>query len=237
MIYKILLITGWGGGIELLRPLHEALAQKGHVIERMNIFNAQDDEILQQHVELAAKFDVIVGWSLGGQLATLLVNQIEKQYAEQKILITLASNPCFVAQLDWSTAMSVETFIQFKQSFEQDAISTLKRFGLLVCQGASSAKKDFLAMQKLIRPQPIALLKQGLQLLEQLNLVEIYKNYQGRQLHVFAEYDALVPYQVERKIKDLAAKNLSVVSIDRASHGFPCFMVEQTVQIIEDFIQ
>ncbi len=237
MIYKILLITGWGGGIELLRPLHEALAQKGHVIERMNIFNAQDDEILQQHVELAAKFDVIVGWSLGGELATLLVKQIEKQYAEQKILITLASNPCFVAQLDWSTAMPVETFIQFKQSFEQDAISTLKRFGLLVCQGASSAKKDFLAMQKLIRPQPIALLKQGLALLEQLNLVEIYKSYQGGQLHVFAEHDALVPYQVERKIKDLAAKNLSVVSIDRASHGFPCFMVEQTVQIIEDFIQ
>ena len=237
MIYKILLITGWGGGIELLRPLHEALAQKGHVIERMNIFNAQDDEILQQHVELAAKFDVIVGWSLGGELATLVVKQIEKQYAEQKILITLASNPCFVAQLDWSTAMPVETFIQFKQSFEQDAISTLKRFGLLVCQGASSAKKDFLAMQKLIRPQPIALLKQGLELLGQLNLVEMYKSYQGGQLHVFAEYDALVPYQIAQNIQNLAAKNQSVISVEGASHGFPCFMVEQTVQIIEDFIQ
>jgi len=237
VIYKILLITGWGGGAELLRPLHEALAQKGHIVERINIFNALNDEILQQYVELAAKFDVIVGWSLGGQLATLLVDQIQQQYAEQKILITLASNPCFVAQLDWSTAMPVETFIQFKQSFEQDAISTLKRFGLLVCQGASSAKKDFLAMQKLIRPQPIALLKQGLQLLEQLNLVEIYKNYQGRQLHVFAEYDALVPYQIAQNIQNLAAKNQSVISVEGASHGFPCFMVEQTVQIIEDFIQ
>ncbi|MEG0132346.1 MAG: alpha/beta hydrolase, partial [Acinetobacter sp.] len=102
---------------------------------------------------------------------------------------------------------------------------------------ASSAKKDFLAMQKLIRPQPIALLTQGLALLEQLNLVEIYKNYQGRQLHVFAEHDALVPYQVERKIKDLVAKNLSVISVEGASHGFPCFMVEQTVQIIEDFLK
>lgn len=236
MTYKILLITGWGGGTELLKPLHEALEQKGHNVERMNIFNALDEDILQQQVEHAVKFDVIVGWSLGGQLATLLVDQIWKKYAEQKILITLASNPCFVAQADWTTAMPVETFMQFKQSFEQDAISTLKRFGLLVCQGASSAKKDFVAMQKLIRPQPIALLRQGLQLLEQLNLVELYKNYQGRQLHVFAEHDALVPYQVVRKTKDLAAKKLSVVSIEGASHGFPCFMVEQTVQIIEDFI-
>ena len=153
------------------------------------------------------------------------------------MLITLASNPCFVAQLDWSTAMPVETFIQFKQSFEQDAISTLKRFGLLVCQGASSTKKDFLAMQKLIRPQPIALLKQGLELLGQLNLVEMYKSYQGGQLHVFAEYDALVPYQIAQNIQNLAAKNQSVISVEGASHGFPCFMVEQTVQIIEDFIQ
>ncbi|ENW99368.1 hypothetical protein F900_02534 [Acinetobacter modestus] len=237
MTYRILLITGWGGGAELLKPLHEALEQKGHSVERLNIFNALDGDILQQHVELAVKYDVIVGWSLGGQLATLLVDQIQHQYAEQKVLITLASNPCFVAQADWATAMPVETFMQFKQSFEQDAISTLKRFGLLVCQGASSAKKDFVAMQKLIRPQPIALLRDGLQLLEQLNLVELYKNYQGRQLHVFAEHDALVPYQVVCNLDNLSAKKLSIVSIEGASHGFPCFMVEQTVQIIEDFIQ
>lgn len=233
---KILLITGWGGGAELLKPLHDALEQKGYLVERINIFNALDSEVLQQHVELAVKFDVIVGWSLGGQLATLLVNQIQQQYDEQKLLITLASNPCFVAQTNWTTAMPVETFIQFKQSFEQDAITTLKRFGLLVCQGTSSAKKDFLAMQKLIRPQVIALLRDGLQLLEQLNLVGLYENYQGRQLHVFAEHDALVPYQVVQNIQNLAAKNLTVVSIDDASHAFPCFMVEHTVQVIEDFI-
>lgn len=234
--YKILLITGWGGGSELLKPLYDGLEQRGHIVERINIFNALDNEVLQQHVELAVKFDVIVGWSLGGQLATLLVNQIQQQYDQQKLLITLASNPCFVAQADWTTAMPVETFMQFKQSFEQDAITTLKRFGLLVCQGANSAKKDFLAMQKLIRPQAIALLRDGLQLLGQLNLVGLYENYQGRQLHVFAEHDALVPYQVVQNIQNLAAKNLTVVSIDDASHSFLCFMVEQTVQVIEDFI-
>jgi len=63
--YRILLITGWGGGAELLKPLHEALEQKGHSVERLNIFNALDGDILQQHVELAVKYDVIVGWSLG----------------------------------------------------------------------------------------------------------------------------------------------------------------------------
>jgi pimeloyl-[acyl-carrier protein] methyl ester esterase len=126
--------------------------------------------------------------------------------------------------------------MQFKQSFEQDAISTLKRFGLLVCQGASSAKQDFVDMQKLIQPQPIALLKQGLQLLEQLNLVEIFRNYQGRQLHVFAQHDSLVPYQITQNMQNLAAINQSIVLINGASHGFPSFRVEQTMQIIRDFI-
>ncbi len=134
---------------------------------------------------------------------------------------------------------SSQEFYKFEDSIINiyDSITTLKRFGFLVCQGADTARKDFLAMQKLIHPQPIALLKQGLQMLEQLNLVEMYENYQGRQLHVFAEYDALVPYQVMQKTKDLAANNSSIVSVEGASHGFPCFMVEQTVQIIEDFIQ
>ena len=80
-------------------------------------------------------------------------------------------------------------------------------------------------------------MKQGLQLLEQLNLVKLYKNYQGRQLHLFAEQDALVPCQVMQIIQDLAAKNLSAISVEGASHGFPCFMVDKTVQIIEDFLK
>lgn len=39
---------------------------------------------LQEQVEKAKDFDVIIGWSLGGQLATLLVDQISKQFQQQK---------------------------------------------------------------------------------------------------------------------------------------------------------
>ena len=71
--------------------------------------------------------------------------------------------------------MPIETFFaHFKQSFEQDAITT-KTVWLIGLSRYKFSKKTFQAMQKLIRPQPIALLKQGLQLLEQLNLVEMYK--------------------------------------------------------------
>ncbi|TCB38281.1 hydrolase [Acinetobacter sp. ANC 4910] len=233
---SILLITGWGGGTQLLEPLQHKLQQQGHHVELINIFNALDADILQHHVELAHRFDVIMGWSLGGQLATLLTQQLQQQYQEQKTLITLASNPCFVAQSNWSTAMPQETFEQFKLSFQQDAITTLKRFGFLVCQGADSAKKDFIQMQKLIKPQPISLLQHGLVLLEQLNLTETLAHYTGQQLHVFAQHDALVPGEIIQNMPQLLAENVKVVCIEHASHGFPCFEVEQSVQIIEDFI-
>lgn len=234
---SILLITGWGGGTQLLEPLQHKLQQQGHHVELINIFNALDEEILQQHVELAHRFDVIMGWSLGGQLATILTQQLQQQYAEQKTLITLASNPCFVAQPNWSTAMPQETFKQFKLSFQQDAVATLKRFGFLVCQGADSAKKDFIQMQKLIKPQPISLLEQGLVLLEQLNLTETLAHYTGQQLHVFAQHDALVPCEIIHNMQKLLTENVKVVSIEHASHGFPRFHVEQTMQIIEDFLK
>ena len=234
---SILLITGWGGGTQLLEPLQHKLQQQGYIVELINIFNAFDAETLQHHVELARRFDVIIGWSLGGQLATLLVQQLEQQFSEQKILISLASNPCFVAQPNWSTAMPQETFKQFKQSFQQDAVATLKRFGFLVCQGADSAKKDFIQMQKQIKPQPISLLEQGLVLLEQLNLAKTLAHYTGQQLHVFAEKDALVPCEIIQNMQQLLAENVKVVSIEHASHGFPCFQVEQTMQIIEDFLK
>lgn len=97
---KILLITGWGGGAQLLQPLQYHLIQQGYQVELWNIFNALDPQIVHEKVIEAQKYDVIIGWSLGGQLATILVDHIEQKFQQQKILITLASNPCFVAQVN-----------------------------------------------------------------------------------------------------------------------------------------
>ena len=236
MQQRILLITGWGGGTQLLNPLKQAVQQQGHQVELINIFNAFDEQILQQQVELAKQFDVIVGWSLGGQLAALLVDQIEQQYAQRKILITLASNPCFVANDEWQTAMAQATFQQFKQSFEQDAIATLKKFGYMVCQGVENTKADFITLQSLIQPQQIQLLKQGLNLLEQLNVADILKKYQGEQYHLLARQDALVSCKVIGNLQNLNAKFLKVDLIS-GSHGFPVFHPEATSEKICQYLK
>ena len=236
MQQRILLITGWGGGTKLLNSLKQALQQQGDQVELINIFNAFDEQILQQNVELAKQFDVILGWSLGGQLAALLVDQIEQQYAERKVLITLASNPCFVANDSWQTAMAQHTFQQFKQSFEQDAITTLKKFGYMVCQGVKSTKADFVTLQSLIQPQQIQLLKQGLNLLEQLNVADILKNYKGKQYHLLAQQDALVSCKVIDNLQNLNAKFLDV-NLIAGSHGFPISHAEETSDKIFQYLK
>ena len=233
---NILLITGWGGGTKLLQSLQQSLEKKGHSVELINIFNALDSEALQQHVEKARKFDVIIGWSLGGQLATLLVDQISKQYQQQKTLITLASNPSFVQHEEWHNAMDQPTFQNFKQSFEHDVIATLRKFGFMVCQGTAISKQDFVTLQSLIQPQNLDILKQGLNCLEQLNTVSILKNYAGHQYHLFAKQDFLVSYNVIENIQKLNAKFLDAELIS-GSHGFPIFQFDSITDKICQYLQ
>ncbi|MEG0341411.1 MAG: hydrolase [Acinetobacter sp.] len=236
MLQNILLITGWGGGTKLLASLKQALEAKGHTVELINIFNALDEHILQEQVEKAKDFDVIIGWSLGGQLATLLVDQISKQFQQQKTLITLASNPSFVQNEEWHTAMDQLTFQNFTQSFEHDAIATLRKFGFMVCQGTATHKQDFVTLQGLIQPQNLDILKQGLNCLEQLNTVSILKNYIGHQYHLFAKQDFLVSYKVVENLQNFNAKFLAVELVS-GSHGFPIFQFESITDKICQYLQ
>ena len=233
---NILLITGWGGGTKLLASLKQALEAKDHTVELINIFNALDEHILQEQVEKAKDFDVIIGWSLGGQLATLLVDQISKQFQQQKTLITLASNPSFVQNEEWHTAMDQLTFQNFRQSFEHDAIATLRKFGFMVCQGTATHKQDFVTLQGLIQPQNLDILKQGLNCLEQLNTVSILKNYIGHQYHLFAKQDFLVSYKVVENLQNFNAKFLAVELVS-GSHGFPIFQFESITDKICQYLQ
>nr|WP_174507507.1 hydrolase [Acinetobacter sp. Marseille-Q1620] len=233
---KILLITGWGGGTKLLYSLKDVLVSNGFDVKLINIFNAYDETVLAHYTSLAQDYDVIMGWSLGGQLATVLVDQIQRQFQQQKVLITLASNPCFVENSEWQPAMSQETFINFKQSFERDAIATLKKFGYMVCQGVVTSKADFVTLQSLIEPQQLTLLEHGLVLLEKLNLVNILKNYQGFQYHLLSEQDVLVDCKVSVKLHQLGAK-FTDVDVISGSHGFPVFQSALVTDKICHYLQ
>ncbi len=232
---KILLITGWGVGVEPLQTLKLHLEKKGFDTQLINIFNVLDRNFRAQ-LDLVAEVDVVIGWSLGGQLATQLVDIFYKQTGQTKTLITLASNPCFVANDNWQTAMSTDVFSQFKASFLQNSQATLKRFYYLITLGSSQAKKDWISVQNIASPPSNELLLEGLQMLEQLNLVSNVKNYLGPQLHLFAEQDNVIPCKIMENFKDIATKNMSYKLLKDATHAFPYLQVERTIEEICQFL-
>lgn len=132
--------------------------------------------------------------------------------------------------------MSPATFQNFKQSFEADAIATLKKFGFMVCQGTATTKQDFLQLQSLLQPQSLDLLKQGLNCLEHLNTVEILQNYTGHQLHLLAKQDFLVSYKVLDNLKALGANFLDAMLLS-GSHGLPVFHANEVTDKICQYLQ
>ncbi|XZT77021.1 hydrolase [Acinetobacter baumannii] len=232
---KILLITGWGVGIEPLHSLKLDLTKAGYDTQLINIFNVLGGNFHEQ-LDFLTDIDVVVGWSLGGQLATYLIDFFYKQTGQTKTLITLASNPCFVAITSWHTAMPADVFSQFKASFLQNPQATLKRFYYLITLGSSQAKQDWLSVQNIANPPSNKLLLEGLQMLEQLNLVDNLKTYPGRQLHLFAEQDNVIPCKIMENFKDIATENMSYKLIKDATHAFPYLQVERTIEEICQFL-
>lgn len=232
---KILLITGWGVGIEPLQSLKLGLTKAGYDTQIINIFNVLGGDFHEQ-LDFLTDIDVVVGWSLGGQLATYLVDFFYKQTGQTKTLITLASNPSFVANTSWHTAMPADVFSQFKASFLQNPQATLKRFYYLITFGSSQAKQDWLSVQNIANPPTNELLLDGLKMLEQLNLVDNLKNYPGRQLHLFAEQDNVIHCKIMENFKDIATENMSYKLIKDATHAFPYLQVERTIEEICQFL-
>jgi len=202
----------------------------------INIFDALDPEVLAIQLQQVQHYDMLMGWSLGGQLAAYLAQQYWIQTGIAKPLISLASNPCFVQHATWPLAMPRTDFQAFQQSYRQNAKACIKRFCYLLTQGDESAKKNWLSLQDLLQVQDETLMNRGLELLEKLNLVDILQNYTGRQLHLMAKQDVLVDYQITQDKPYLATKFIETAFVS-GTHSFPVFQVNETTDKIVDFIE
>ena len=91
---KILLISGWGLGTQVLNEFVQQLEQQltlQHQIEVWAIFDPNNAAILAEKVQAAADKDLLIGWSLGGQLALLLAHEIYQQLQIAKPVIACMS--------------------------------------------------------------------------------------------------------------------------------------------------
>ncbi len=119
---NIITISGWG-------QAHDALAEvvpSGATHLDYSNFKTADEffeSIRGQNP------DVVVGWSLGGQLA---LRALSEGIITAKALVLLATPYQFVASKDIKCGMDRDTFNKFYTNFENDPVKTIKRFMTLI---------------------------------------------------------------------------------------------------------
>ena len=146
---------------------------------------------------------LVCGWSLGGMLATKLA----AQYPERvRALVTLCSNPVFVARDDWPVAMPPDTFASFSQRVGSDPETTLNRFQRLAALGSGSSRQDLRHLRELLPDSPPpsnAALVNSLGWLAELDARVAIATLGQPQLHLLGRKDALVPAAVGAEIAAL----------------------------------
>jgi len=218
---RLILLPGWGLGVSPLEPLAAALqGLDEHLrveIEPLPALASSDPQEWLEELDACVPQDAwLGGWSLGGMLASALAARRAERCCG---LLTLASNPSFVAHEQWPSAMAGETFDGFLASCAGDPRLTLKRFSLLCAQGGSDPRglsRLLLAGAPGTSPE---VLMAGLELLAQLDTRAALQSFRGPQLHLFAGLDALVPAEAASQLLVLLP-DVEIGLIEQAGHGF-----------------
>ncbi|WP_434606288.1 alpha/beta fold hydrolase [Pseudomonas sp. R1-7] len=218
---RLILLPGWGLGVSPLEPLAAALQGldehlRVEVEPLPALLSSDPDEWLDELDATVPQDAWLGGWSLGGMLASALAARRGERCCG---LLTLASNPSFVAQEQWPSAMAGETFDGFLAGCAADPRQTLKRFSLLCAQGCSDPRGLSRLLLAGAPGTPPQVLMAGLELLAQLDTRAALQSFRGPQLHLFAGLDALVPAEAAGELLALLP-DVEIGLIEQAGHGF-----------------
>ena len=224
---QLVLLHGWGSNRDIWRPLLAGLRPWAdvHLLELPGCAPgcasaARLEQVLAGLAACCPAQAVLVGWSLGGQLALELAAREPSRVAA---VVTLASNPRFVAAGTWP-GMDEDDFEAFQAGYAADPVAGLRRFDSLQTAGAGDPRALLRALRR-HRPQPAGgELRPGLEWLAQLDQRELLRGLAVPQLHLLAESDGLVPgAALAAALGELLADNerAAVEVLPSASHVLP----------------
>lgn len=205
MSKHLVLLPGWGWGVVPLQILAEqldaALAHLTVQVQPLPDMSGKNAQTVIQQLDQQLPSDCwLMGWSLGGMLATALAAHRQSACAG---VISYASNASFVAHETWPQAMPAATFAEFRELCQGDLPAALKRFALLCSQGASEPRA--LARQLLATAVlgDAASAVAGLDVLAELDNRVAISEFAGPQLHLLAQDDGLVPSAAANSLSEL----------------------------------
>lgn len=176
---------------------------------------------------------VVIGWSLGGQIATLLAAHAQCR------LVTLASNPRFCTDDTWVNGMAAEMFARFCEQQQQQPRQNLQQFAALA--GLHDAHPDSRQLIKRLKAQLTLDDKATdtahalhLHWLQTLDTRVLLSALSVPQLHVFGANDALIPASMPAQLHLSTHAQLHVVA--GASHLLPLTHSQTCAQVLDAWL-
>ena len=136
----LLLINGWSANSEFWAELSNDLSLQ----YRVQIINIDQTKSIDQWLTLIDQNiknnTLLIGWSLGGNLAIKYASLAQKKILG---LITLQTNPCFIRQQQWPNALNFSEFSELYGLVKQgDKKMFVRRFTHLLVNGSLQHKAD-----------------------------------------------------------------------------------------------
>ncbi len=223
----LVLLHGWGSCSAVWEPLLCEM-QKHFYLHLLDLpFSLADpqlvcrvwdpDWLIEKFAKQLPETAIWCGFSLGGMLALAYANACP---ARVKGVVTICSNPLFVANSDWRWGMQPDTFHGFLAEVETDTEKALKRFSALVSQGSVNALSDLKAYRDLCSSCPLpdkTSLIVSLNLLGAIDLRAALSQMSMPALMMYAQHDALVPVEAAAAVAALNP-SLEVEVLEGASH-------------------
>ncbi len=241
---ELVLLHGWGCNREIWRPMLAAMRPWAN-ISLLDLPGLAPgcggkagpalDQVLDSIADCCPDGAVLVGWSLGGQLAVELAARNPHGLAA---VVTLCSNPCFVATGTWP-GMNPDDFCTFRIGYLEDPVAGLRRFDMLQSTGAADRRGLLRELQRQRRALPGGELQAGLAWLAQLDQRDRLPRLAIPQLHLLAEGDALVPGPtLAAQLGELLAGNslAEVQLLKDASHVLPLDMPAAVAARLGEFL-
>lgn len=161
---------------------------------------------------------IVVGWSLGGMVATQMVLDYPGRI---KKLVLVASSPQFVKDDSWPEGMEADVLNGFAGDLLGDYRKTITRFIAIQAMGSDNAREE----QRILRdrvfrhghPQLTAL-EGGLKILNQTNLRPYLSSIKIPTLLITGEHDTLFRRKAAEKTEKLLS-NASLRIIKGSGHA------------------
>ena len=222
----LVLIHGWGLNHAIWQPVADALAADyqvlaldlpGYGLATRYPEPYSLEAITDQLATLIPAQSFVLGWSLGGLVAT----QLALRYpAKVRSLAIVASSPCFLQQPNWP-GMNAQLMQQFAGALSANLALTVERFLAIQAMGSTTARQDIKQLKQAVLSLPLpeaGVLAAGLEILATTDLRQELASLSMPLFCCFGRLDSLVPVAMATMLAEIAPRaQISVLA--KASHA------------------